>query len=91
MAGENQIIINVVENDKDVQLSISTNVNLTSYGVCAVINSLLKALEVEVNWGSPADTAAFSFFMYRHLCKEGSTEVEVDSSLLDLLKGGATE
>ena len=91
MAGENQIIINVVENDEDIQLGVSTNVSLTSYGVCAVIDSLLKALKMEVQWNNPVDTAAFSLYMYRHLCKEGSTKVEVDGSLLDMLKGGATE
>lgn len=91
MAGENQIIINVVENDEDVQLSVPTNVSLTSYGICAVIDGLLKALKIEVQWNNPVDAAAFSLYMYRHLCKKGSTKVEVDGSLLDMLKGGATE
>lgn len=91
MAEKNQIIINVVESNNSVRLGVSTDVNLSSYGRCAVISSLLKSLDLDVDWSNPVDTAEFCFYMYQHLCKGGTTKVEVDGKVIDMLKGGAAE
>ena len=82
MAKENQIIITVEENDDQVQVGCDMNVYLSNYGKCAVIQTLLKSLNIEIDWANPLESAEFSFMMYRCLRDEDTTEISMDKSLI---------
>ena len=53
------IVIKVMEDSEELELSIETNVSVSEYTKYYIIRSLMKSLEMNVDWDNPIESTKF--------------------------------
>lgn len=56
---ENTIVMVVTEDENKVNLSVSTNVNISKGTRFRVVKSLMDSLDMDIDWTNPIDCAVF--------------------------------
>lgn len=72
------IVIKVKDSRDKVKMSIETNVEITESTKYMIIGSLMKSLNMQVDWKNPEDGALFSWCMRKVFEGTQTDSVEVN-------------